>query len=117
MCIRDSGYYAYNRHWTQQGGYEGIIFAETAWDMYDYCDARVVSGNYLKCSNVSVAYVLPEKWLKTVRISRFEATLSATNLFTVCSKKLKGQTPTQSVFSQVQLSDRPTISLGFNVSF
>ena len=111
------GYYAYNRHWTQQGGYEGIIFAETAWDMYDYCDARVVSGNYLKCSNVSVAYVLPEKWLKTVRISRFEATLSATNLFTVCSKKLKGQTPTQSVFSQVQLSDRPTISLGFNVSF
>ena len=111
------GYYAYNRHWTQQGGYEGIIFAETAWDMYDYCDARVVSGNYLKCSNVSVAYVLPEKWLKTVRISRFEATLSATNLFTVCSKKLKGQTPTQSVFSKVQLSDRPTISLGFNVSF
>ena len=111
------GYYAYNRHWTQQGGYEGIIFAETAWDMYDYCDARVVSGNYLKCSNVSVAYVLPEKWLKTVGISRFEATLSATNLFTVCSKKLKGQTPTQSVFSQVQLSDRPTISLGFNVSF
>ena len=85
--------------------------------MYDYCDARVVSADYLKCSNVSLAYVLPDEWLKAAGISRLEATISATNLFTICSKKLKGQTPTQSVFNQVQLSERPTISLGLNVSF
>lgn len=117
MGTADAGYYVYTRHWSANSGYEGVFIADNYWDMYDYCDARVVSADYLKCSNVSLSYVLPEEWLKSVGISRLEATLSATNLFTICSKELKGQTPTQSVFNQVQLSERPTISFGLNVSF
>jgi len=117
MGMADAGYYRYTRHWSVNSGYEGVFIADNYWDMYDYCDARVVSADYLKCSNVSLSYVLPEEWLKPVGISRLEATLSATNLFTICSKELKGQTPTQSVFNQVQLSERPTISFGLNVSF
>ena len=117
LSVSDPGYGVYGRHWSVNSSYEGVFIADNYWDMYDYCDARVVSADYLKCSNVSLSYVFPEKWLKKAGISRLESTLSATNLFTICSKKLKGQTPTQSVFSQIQLSERPTISLGLNVSF
>ena len=39
------------------------------------------------------------------------------NLFTISAKELKGQTPTQSGFSTIQLSERPTYSVGLNVSF
>ena len=117
LSVSDPGYGVFGRHWSVNSSYEGVFIADNYWDMYDYCDARVVSADYLKCSNVSLSYVFPEKWLKKAGISRLESTLSATNLFTICSKKLKGQTPTQSVFSQIQLSERPTNSLGLNVSF
>lgn len=119
LGVSDPDYYVYNSpHWSVSADYKGVALANNYWDMYDYCDARVVSANYLKCSSVSFSYVFPEKCLKNLSPNaRLEATLSATNLFTICSKELKGQTPTQSVFSQIQLSDRPTISLGLNLTF
>ena len=58
-----------------------------------------------------------EEILEKLSMSRLELTLSGSNLFTICSKKLRGQTPTQGGFSEVQLSDRPTYSLTLNVSF
>ena len=39
------------------------------------------------------------------------------NPFILTSSKLKGQTPIQSGFTEVQLSERPTFSLGVNVIF
>jgi len=50
-------------------------------------------------------------------LSRLDLTLSATNLFTVSAKELKGQTPTQGGFAAIQLSDRPTYTFGLTVSF
>ena len=44
--------------------------------------------------------------------------LSATNLFTICDKKLKGQNPEQSgTSSMVNISVRPTYSVSLNVNF
>lgn len=94
-----------------------ILIADNAWDMYDYGDQRVVSGNYLQCQNISLSYDIPEKYLKKAGISMLSLTASATNLFTVCSSKLKGQTPIQTGFTEIQLSERPTFSLGLNVAF
>lgn len=93
-----------------------VTFASTAWNMYDYSDARVVSGNYLKCSNISLTYQIPEQLLNKAGISRLEVSLATSNLFTLCSSKLKGQTPTQG-FTEVQLTDRPTFTFGINISF
>lgn len=92
-------------------------FATDYYQMYDYSDIRVVSANYLKCSNLSLTYRFGKEILEKLSMSRLEFTLSGSNLFTICSKKLRGQTPTQGGFSEVQLSDRPTYSLTLNVSF
>lgn len=96
---------------------DGIVVGENAWTMYDSGSQRVVSGNYLQCQNLSFSYDLPERWLKTSRLNSLSITASTTNVFTICSPKLKGQAPVQSGFTEVQLSERPTFSLGVNVSF
>ena len=58
-----------------------------------------------------------ETMLKKLRLSRLDVSFSATNLFTISAKELKGQTPTQGGFASIQLSDRPTYTLGLTVSF
>lgn len=106
----------YDTHWSY--GMDLIPeLASSAWEMYNYSDIRVVSADYLKCTNLSLTYMFPEKWLSRWRLERLELSLSAGNLFTIASSELKGQTPTQGGFTDIQLSERPTFSVGFNVSF
>ena len=115
--------YSSNSYWNYMGHYSAGMFedietfATSAWEMYDYSDIRVVSANYLKCSSLSLTYEFDQKLLERTSLSRVAITLSGTNLFTICSSKLNGQTPTQGGFSEIQLSDRPTYSLGLSVSF
>ena len=109
-------YSKYNDHYSSMVDNMQLL-ANNSWDMYDYGNHRVVSSNYLKCSSLSLTYEFGEDILKKAGMSRLAITLSGENLFTICSKKLDGQTPTQSGFAQVQLSDRPTYSIGLNVSF
>ena len=85
--------------------------------MYDYSNIRVVSADYLKLQSMSVTYEMPMSVLNRIGLQRIAVTASAYNLFTICDSALKGQTPTQGGFSSVQLSDRPSFSLGLNVIF
>lgn len=86
--------------------------------MYDFSNIRVVSGNYLKLSSLSLRYVVPEYICKKMRVKSLYVNLSGTNLFTICSRKLKGQDPSQSgSTSLINLSVRPTYSLQLNVTF
>ena len=110
-------YYKYNNHYSTLGNWEGQFIANNYWDMYDYSDIRVVSANYLKLNSLTLSYELPERLIKRLAMSRLEVRLSGYNLFTVCAKELKGQTPQQGGFTTIQLSDRPSYSLGINVSF
>ena len=106
----------YNDHWsTHLDGVQEI--AQNYWDMYDYSDLRVVSGDYLKLSSLSFTYEFPMNWLKPWGCHRLELSVTGTNLFTICDKKLKGQTPTQGGFSTIQLSDRPGFSFGLSATF
>ena len=113
----DDAYWKYmSRHYSDMN--DNIQqFADNYYEMYDYSDIRVVSANYLKCNNLSLTYEFGKNMLEKMHMSRLALTLSGSNLFTICSKKLDGQTPTQGGFSEVQLSDRPTYSLTLNVSF
>ena len=117
MGISSPGYGKYFRHWSSVYNYNGVKIADNAWTMFDYSDARVVSANYMKVQNVSLTYDFPVSWLSTCRLQRLAVTLGVTNLYTFCSSRLKGQTPTQSGFSEVQLSDIPAWTLGLNVRF
>ena len=110
----------YSSHWADSGlsDWSGNpAIATNSWTMYDYSDVRVVSGDYLKLSTVNLTYELSEKQLAKLKLQRLAITLSAYNLKTWCDSKLRGQTPTQGGFSQVQLSDTPSYTLGININF
>ncbi len=88
------------------------------WTMYDFSDLRVASGNYLKLSSIQLRYVVPDRICKYLYMQSAYLSVSGTNLFTICSKKLKGQDPSQSgSTSLINISVRPTYSLTLNVTF
>lgn len=112
-------FFKYTSLWTSKGDYEDVVYpiASNYWDMYDYSNIRVVSADYLKLSSASIMYELDTKTLDRLGLQRVAITASCYNLFTICDPELKGQTPTQGGFSTIQLSDRPSFSLGLNVQF
>lgn len=108
-------YYATQQHWSAWFPYN---YAANIWSMYDNSDVRVVSGNYLKLSTLALSYQLPEKLAHRCSMSNVYLTLAGTDLYTLCSKDLRGQDPSQSGFSETaQLSNRPRVSFNLNVSF
>lgn len=92
-------------------------FAKDVWTMYDHSDLRVVSGNYLKISSVSLRYSLSPKALERTPFSNLQMSFNTMNLYTFSAKELKGQDPTQAGFAAPNLSIRPTYTFQFNVSF
>lgn len=110
-------YYYYSAHYSAGYPYYGAYIADNAYEMYDYSDVRVVSANYLKIQMLSLTYEFEKKLLDRLHLSRLAITGSCSNLYTFCDKKLRGQTPTQGGFSEVQLSERPTFTVGLNVQF
>ena len=91
--------------------------ATYSYDEYNHGNHRVVNGSYLKMSTLSLTYQFSKDVLKHLGLNRLELNLTGTNLFTLCSSKLKGQTPQQGGFSDIQLTDRPQYTFGLDVSF
>lgn len=90
-------------------------FGGTVYDMYDNSNLRVVSGDYLKLQSLSFRYNIAENIAKKMGVQSAYISLSGTNLFTICNKRLKGQDPTQSGSTpNINLSERPTFSLNIN---
>lgn len=113
-----NGFYSYNDHWSNSGTtYSGPVIGYNSWEMYDYSNIRVVSADYLKIQSVSLTYEVPKRILNNYKLQRLAVTMGATNLYTFCDKKLKGQTPTQGGFTEVQLSDIPSYTLGLTLNF
>lgn len=121
MGVNTTGYYYYSSHWSGYSPWTGARLvgsdATSAWTMYDYSTARVVSADYLKLSTLSLTYEVHQKTLDRLGLSRMAFTASAYNLKTWCDKALRGQTPTQGGFSEVQLSDTPSFTFGVSVNF
>lgn len=93
-------------------------FADNYWMMYDNSNARVVSGSYLRLSNLAFRYQFSRKQLKGLPFSNLAFDAAMTNVFTLKSSALEGQDPTQSGFSlQTSLSLRPSFTFGLRVSF
>lgn len=93
-------------------------FADNYWMMYDNSNARVVSGSYLRLSNLALRYQFSRKQLKGLPFSNLAFDAAMSNVFTLKSSALEGQDPTQSGFSlQTSLSLRPSFTFGLRVSF
>lgn len=118
MSSNSSAYYKYSRVWTNTGSNSDYCtIGNNYWEMYDYSNIRVVSADYLKLQSISITYDVPETLLHKWGLNRIALTASAYNLFTIADSALKGQTPIQGGFTSIQLSDRPSFSMGLNVIF
>ncbi len=89
----------------------------TPWHQYDYSNARLANASYVRLSDISLTYDFERKILHKIGLERLALSLTACNLYTWCSKDLKGQTPTQSGFADIQLSYTPSFTFGLNLSF
>ena len=116
----DPNYSSYNSHWstTQAADNAGIpAFGSSLWSMYDKSDIRVVPGDYVKMSNLSMTYNFPTKALEKTMFKSCRLSLAMSNVFTIASKKLNGQDPTQAGFSSINMSQRPSYTFALDVSF
>ncbi|WP_158642969.1 SusC/RagA family TonB-linked outer membrane protein [Mucilaginibacter ginsenosidivorax] len=113
--VGGAAYYNTLAHWSTNQTYE---YAQNIWQMYDNSDLRVASGDYLKIKTFNFRYTLSDGLTKRLHLKQTSVMFSATNVYTWASKKLDGQDPEQSDFTQsTQLSPRPTYSLTLDVSF
>ncbi len=113
----DPAYLQYLSHYSMAPQSDTAPFAQNAWSMYDNSDIRVVSGNYLKCTSLSLRYVFDQKMLKKLPFSNMHLSFNAMNLFTISAKELDGQDPSQAGFATPNLSLRPSYTFQLNFSF
>lgn len=65
-----------------------------AYNAYNYSDARVAKGDFIRLKDISLTYDLPKTWCSKIGISRASIKADATNLWLIYSdKKLNGQDP------------------------
>lgn len=120
MSKDDPLYSQYSLHWsnTLSANLDKIpSFAQNVWTMYDLSDLRVVNGSFLRLSNLALSYNFKPTQLRRTGIKSLRLDLSMTNVFTLCSRKLQGQSPTQAGFAGINLSNRPAYTFGLNISF
>ena len=114
--LSDSDYAATMTPWWRN---ETFNFGKNIWEMYNYSDIRVVSGNYLKLQNLNLRYNVPADICKRMGLASCYLSFSTSNLFTWCAKELKGQDPTSQSGSSTSISVpvRPAYTFNVNVSF
>ena len=117
LCGGDPAWERYSNNWTTNSGYSGPTLHGNAYTMYDYSNARVVDASYVKLSTLTLTYEFNKQQLERLKLGRLAITASAYNLYTWCNSGLRGQTPIQGGFTEVQLSDTPSFTLGLNINF
>lgn len=110
---------AYTETLTPWWNGEPYAFAENIWEMYNYSDIRVVSGNYLKLQSLNLRYVFSDQVCKRLNVSSLYVSLSGTNLFTWSAKELRGQDPTSQSgsSSKINVAVPATYTISVNVAF
>lgn len=117
----DDNYESAMSHWSHEASAKTIdmipTFANNTWTMYDNSNLRVVSGDYLRLSNVMLSYNFTSDQLRHLFIKDLRVSLSMTNVFTIKSKDLNGQDPLQANSNSISMSLRPAYTFSLNVSF
>ncbi len=65
-----------------------------AYNAYNYSDARIAKGDFIRLKEVSLSYDFPTEWAKALYMNSLSVKLQATNLLLLYSdSKLNGQDP------------------------
>ena len=91
--------------------------ADSYWQMYNKSDLRVVSGNFLRCNNISLSYALSNKLSEKLYLKGASFSFGISNPFVIKSKDLKGRDPEQVTLGSGTLPPRQTYSLMLNITF
>ncbi len=69
-------------------------YLSQGYNAYNYSDARVAKGDFIRLKEVSLTYDFPKSWTRALRINTASLKLAATDLWLCYSdKKLHGQDP------------------------
>ena len=69
-------------------------YLKTAYNSYNYSDARVADGGFIRMKEVSLSYDFPQTWLTSLHLNSLSLKLQATNLCLLyADSKLNGQDP------------------------
>ena len=104
--------------WWEESQSASYKFGGNIYEMYDNSNLRVARGDYLRMSSLSLRYNVNDNLCKKLRLKSAYVSLTGTNIFTITSKELRGQDPTQSgTTPSVNISVRPSFSCNINVTF
>lgn len=84
---------------------------------YNNADIRVVSGDFLRCSRMSMSYSLPAVYSSKIGAKTIILNAAVSNPFTLANKALQGQDPELDGSSSVALPITRNFTFSVNVSF
>ena len=91
---------------------------ERAYNTYNYSQKMVADGSFVRMKNISLAYNVPERFLKQVKLHSTSLRLNVTNPFLIYSdKKLKGQDPEYYKSGGVSLPTPKQYTVTLNIGF
>ena len=73
--------------WLPNGQYADI------YSMWAQSDVRVADASFLRCTQISLSYSVPQKFCKKIRLSHIQFSANINNLFVIASKEWKGYDP------------------------
>ena len=66
---------------------------DNIYSMWAQSDVRVADASFLRCTQISLSYSLPQKVCKKIRLSHITFSANVNNLFVIASKDWKGYDP------------------------
>jgi len=63
--------------------------------LYDKSDVRIASTDNIRMNNLSLSYLLPQKFCHSIHVSEGMFTFQVTNLFLIADKAWNGRDPEQ----------------------
>ncbi|MDR0754755.1 MAG: SusC/RagA family TonB-linked outer membrane protein [Prevotellaceae bacterium] len=74
--------------------YRDISSLSYAYNAYNYSDARIADGGFIRLKEISLSYDFPSNWISPLGFKTLSAKIQATNLFLLyADSKLNGQDP------------------------
>lgn len=94
------------------------VSAVYPYNLYNYSDQRIASGDYIKLSNVTFSYLLPARFCEMLSMSNASISVVANNIWVLyADKKLNGQDPEFFASGGVALPSSKQITLSLKLGF
>ncbi len=94
----------------------GDVDAVYPYNLYNYSDERVVSGDYIKLSSLTLSYSLPKALYSRWGLTQASFTVAANNIWTLyADKRLNGQDPEFMASGGVALPQPKQVTLSLKI--